>query len=104
MREHTVDLSLQGTPPAESLRTLLLSYKSVWRIIKKFNETKEVGSKKRNGDKHSKLTVNQNNELLFWVDQNCLLGISDRIEKVFVNFSIRVKFRQRSCFFQPDNN
>ena len=30
------------------------------------------------------------NYVLSWVDQNCLLRISDLIEKVFVNFSIRV--------------
>ena len=42
MRERIVDLSLQGKPPAEISTTFLSNYKSVWRIIKKFNETKEV--------------------------------------------------------------
>ena len=40
MRERIVDLSLQGKPPAE-ISTTFLS-KSVWRIIKKINETKDV--------------------------------------------------------------
>ena len=81
MRKRVVDLSLQKKPPAEISRTLLLNYKSVWRIIKKFNDTKEVGVKKRDGEKRSKLTVNQKNELLSWVDQNCLLQILDLIKK-----------------------
>ena len=63
IRERIVDLSLQGKPPAEISKTHLLNCKSVWRIIKKFNETKEEGVKKRGGDKRSKLTVNQKNEL-----------------------------------------
>ena len=90
MRERIVDLSFQGKTPAEISRSLLLNYKSIWSIIKKFNETKEVGVKKRGGDKPSKFTVDQKTELLSFVDQNCLLCISDLIEKVFVNFSIRV--------------
>ena len=57
MRDLIVDLSLQGKPPAKISRTLLLNYRSVWRIIKKFNETKDVGV--RGGDKRSNLTVNQ---------------------------------------------
>ena len=69
---------------------LSVNYKSVWRILKQFNSTGEVEVKKWGGDLRSKLTADQKNKILLWVDQDCLMRISDFINKVYEHFSIRV--------------
>ena len=89
-RQRIIDLSLQGRPAAEVSRMLSVNYKSVWRILKRFNSTGEIGVKKRGGDLRSKLSADQKNEIILWVDQNCLMRISDLINKVYEHFLIRV--------------
>ena len=63
-RQRIVDLSLQGRPAAEVSRMLSINYKSVWRILKRFNSTGKIGVKKRGGDLQSKLSADHENEIL----------------------------------------
>ena len=85
-RQRIVDLSLQRRPAVEISRMLSINYKSVWRILKRFNSTGEIGVKKWGGDLRSKLSADQKNEILLWVDQDCLMRISDLINKVYKHF------------------
>ncbi|KAG0441934.1 hypothetical protein DMUE_0679 [Dictyocoela muelleri] len=90
MRDRIIDLSLNGKPSAEISRTLSLKYKTVWRIIDKFNKTGESFIKTRGGNKRSKLTELQKNEIIAWVDQDCLLRISDLKSRVYEKFGINI--------------
>ena len=99
-RQRIVDLSLQGRPAAEISRMLSVNYKSVWRILKRFNSTGEVEVKKWGGDLRSKLTADQKNKILLWVDQDCLMRISDFITNVYEHFSIRVSNSTIQCILK----
>ena len=69
---------------------LSVNYKSVWRISKRFNSTGKIKVNKRGSDLRSKLSADQKNKILLWVDQDCLMCISDFINKVYEHFLIRV--------------
>ena len=75
---------------AEISKILSVNNKSVWRILKRFNSTGEIGVKKRGGDLQSKPSADQKNKILLWVDPDCLMCISDLINKVYKHFLIRV--------------
>ena len=55
IRRRIVDLGLQEKPADETTRMLSINYKSVGRILKRFNSTGETGMRKRSGDLRSKL-------------------------------------------------
>ena len=69
-------------------RMLSVHYKSIGRILKRFNSTCEIGVSKSGGNLQSKLSADQKNEILLWVDQDYLMHISDLINKVYKNFLI----------------
>ena len=67
-----------------------IKYLTVWAIVKQFNTTGSVIPKKKGGDKRSKLTSLQKNTLLSWVDQNCILKLSDIVARIRTEFNISV--------------
>ena len=44
----------------------------------------------RGGDLRSKLSADQKNEIVLWLDQDCPMRISDPINKVYKHFLIKV--------------
>ena len=67
---------------------LSLKYSTVWRIVDQFNKTGDANEKKRGSDTRSKLTLDQKNEVLIWVDENCLLRLKDIVNLVQEKFNI----------------
>ena len=67
-----------------------VNYKFVGRILKRLNSTGKIGVKKRVSNLQSKLLTDKKNEILLWVDQDCLMRISDLVNKVYEHCLIRV--------------
>lgn len=61
---------------------LKLKYKSVFRICNNFYKKSLRDSKKRGGDFKSKLCESIKNEIPSWMDENCVLCLSDLVKKV----------------------
>lgn len=89
-RERIIQKSLEGISAKEIANILNLNYKTVWLIISKFNKTGIIKNKIRGGDKRSKLSENIKNEIISWVNADCLLRLSDIVEKVWNTYQIRV--------------
>ena len=67
---------------------LSLKYCTIWRIVNQFNRTGDVSAKKCGGDTHPKLIQEQKNEVLLWVNKNCLVKLKDLVVKVNEKFNI----------------
>ena len=67
---------------------LSLKYYTAWRIVNQFNRTGNVSAKKSGNDTRSKLNQKQKNEVLSWVDNNCLLKLKNLMVKVEEKFNI----------------
>ena len=61
---------------------LSLKHCTVWRIVNQFNRTGDISAKKHSGDARSKLSQKQKNEVLLWINNNCLLKLNNLMVKV----------------------
>jgi transposase len=77
IRKRIVGLALEGNGCTTISRILSLSRTTVSSIVSKFYSTGEAEAKTRGGDRRGKLTIDQENILCSWVDQNCLLTLKD---------------------------
>ena len=87
-RKQIVEKSLEGISVKNISLMLSLKYCTVWRIVNQFNRTGDISAKKRSGDTHFKLSQKQKNEVLLWVNNNCLLKVKDLVVKVKEKFNI----------------
>ena len=89
-RNKIIARSLEGHSAKDISEMLSINYKSVWRIIDRYNKTKLISASKKGGDRRSKLNTEQKTEILSWIDDNCLLRLKDIIRMVQEKFSINV--------------
>ena len=87
-KRRIIEKSLDGVSVKDIFSMLSLKYSTVWRIVDQFNKTVDANEKKRGGDRRSKLTLDQKNEVLSWVDENCLLRLKDIVNLVQEKFNI----------------
>ena len=81
-RKRIVEKSLEEILVKDISSMLSLKYFTVWRIVNQFDRTDDVSAKKRGADTRSTLSQKQKNEVLLWVDNNCLLKLKDLVVKV----------------------
>ena len=87
-KRRIIEKSLDGISVKDISSMLSLKYSTVWRIVDQFNKTGDANEKKKGGGTRSKLTLDQKNEVLSWVDENCLLRLKDIVNLVQEKFNI----------------
>ena len=87
-KRRIIEKSLDGISFKDISSMLSLKYLTVWRIVDQFNKKGDANEKKRGSDTRSKLTLDQKNEVLSWVDENCLFRLKDIVNLVQEKFNI----------------
>ena len=89
-----VDAGISTKNIAESLE---INYQTVNEIIKSYLKTGTVDPKPRGGDKRSILSIEQKEEVLSWVDNDCHLTLKNITSKVRSKFGITVSKSTIDC-------
>eukprot|EP00124_Ichthyophonus_hoferi_P000716 Ihof_evm15s28 gene=Ihof_evmTU15s28 len=88
-REKIENKTLQGISVKDIAEALNLHYQTVYKIVQKFNEFGTIATA-RGGDRRSKLSADQKLQVLGWINNNCLLRLSDLTTMVQNKLSIKV--------------
>ena len=78
-----------------------INYKTVFRIIKIFNNTGRIKAKGQGSDNKSKLNPEQKQIFLSWVNEYCLLRHKDIAKKIEEKFEINPLMPVCRYFYIP---